>query len=412
MASVSARRDWMLSVLEKGDWNNVPSESSNPRRAIRSLAARFIREARTLAKASNVTARKALQKELDELNARLSLAKSLDGVLALLGRLKGVKALEACRRDLNTRAISDQSKAFASSAVTTTLRAALNDEFKALGIGHVQAVLKERGSKGKTLHQLVLNLPLSARLDHVLSEGEQRAIALGSFLAELRLASHKGAIVLDDPVSSLDHSRRGRVAKRLVKEASTRQVLIFTHEVVFLYQLQEECQKSGLQPMVSFLQSDNGTHGHVSEGLPWAHKSFGERVDALEKRQKHFEKLPWPPAPSEALDSEMIRQYSFLRATIERIVQDLVLNGTVQRFRDYIEVNKLKQVVGIPQSEVDEVFRLYQRCHDIIEAHDPSSAKDEPPPSADDFKKDIDDLKALIAIINTRRNPPKLVPVK
>ena len=83
-------------------------------------------------------------------------------------------------------------------------------------------------------HKLVLDLPVTKKLDEILSEGEQRAIALGSFLAEMHLANHLGGIVFDDPVSSLDHYRRKDVARRLVDEAKIRQVIILTHDTVFL----------------------------------------------------------------------------------------------------------------------------------------------------------------------------------
>jgi energy-coupling factor transporter ATP-binding protein EcfA2 len=410
MTSVLARRDWMLSVLEKGDWDNVPSESSNPRRPIRNLAARFVREARTLAKASNETARKALQKELNELNSRLSLAKSLDGVLSLLGRLKSVKALEACRKDLNTRAISDQSKAFASSAVTTTLRAALNDEFKALGIGHVQAVLKERGSKGKTLHQLVLNLPLSARLDHVLSEGEQRAIALGSFLAELSLAGHHGPIVFDDPVSSLDHHRRQHVSRRLAEEGAKRQVIIFTHDTSFLGQLRDEIDNHGLPSHLQYLEWRANRPGNAVLGLPWGHKSYRERLHLLKSNQEALVKRPWPAYPNEAEAAEMRYQYDLLRATIERVIQDVVFNGVVRRYRDWIRVDSLEAVVGFELHEYAEIARIHQKCNETVTGHDPSSDKNTSAPTASDLGNDIADLETVIKLIQSRREKQKGTP--
>ncbi|MBK6737940.1 MAG: hypothetical protein IPG64_08455 [Haliea sp.] len=94
-------------------------------------------------------------------------------------------------------------------------------EFTAMGIGHIKTKLKERNVRGKMFHQLLLDLPTTNRIDEILSEGEQRAIALGSFFAELALANHKCAIIFDDPVSSLDHKERGRKAccekPRLVK---------------------------------------------------------------------------------------------------------------------------------------------------------------------------------------------------
>ena len=91
-------------------------------------------------------------------------------------------------------------------------------------------------------HQLLLDLPIANKIEEILSEGEQRAIALGSFFAELALANHSCGIVFDDPVSSLDHWRRLNVARRLVEEAKSRQVIVFTHDTSFLGQLCDEIE--------------------------------------------------------------------------------------------------------------------------------------------------------------------------
>ena len=404
--SVEIRRQWMLDTLESHKWDDLAELSENPRTQIRNLAAHQLRASRIFKRASDEKKKKELVAERDELVARQNLSRSLESVRALLQRMKDKDALEKCRSSLRTRPISDQSKEFASKAVTKELKKELDREFKSLGVGHIKTKLKERNERGRMLHQLILDLPTNHNLDAILSEGEQRAIAIGAFMAELVLANHSCGIVFDDPVSSLDHKWRRKVAKRLASESTKRQVIIFTHDVVFLSQLQNECQILEVEPTICFLEREGEYSGIVAAGLPWVHKSFGERIDALEKAQRQFIRLPWPADPNEELAGQIVRQYSFLRATIERIVQDLILNGTVQRFNDYIDVNRLKQVVGLEQDEVDEVFRLMKRCNDISEAHDPSSAKDEPPPTPDELKQDIDDLKQLIQTIKDRRNPP------
>ncbi len=405
---VESRRTWMVKSLDSHSWDAMPVLSENPRQILRDLAAFQLKKARTFTRAADEKQRKTLQQECDELEARQNLSKCLKAVLSLIERMQVKKILESCKVELKTRSISDKSKEFASSAVTTTLKDALNDEFRSLGIGHIKTKLKERTIKGKMKHQLLLDLPTAYNLEEVLSEGEQRAIALGSFLAELQLANHSTGIVFDDPVSSLDHKHRKNLAKRLAFESKFRQVIVFTHEVVFLHQLCDECKKLRLSPSLCFLEKAGKYSGKVCEGLPWKHKSFGERIDSLEKAQKRFEKLPWPADPTEELASDIIHQYNYMRATIERVVQDLVLNATVQRFRDYVEIKRLEKVVGLQQSEVDEVFRLYQRCNDVVDAHDPSSAKDEPPPTPDELKQDIKDLKKLIETIRSRRNSKKV----
>lgn len=409
-ASIYSRRELMLNCLKASEWGDIPALESSPRDRVRQLAAGQFKSYRRLAKAAEEEKRKKLQKEFDELSARQSLSKSLNAVIDLVERMKRIAVLEKCRSALKTRSISDKSKELASKAVTEELRKALEQEFTALGIGHIQVKLKERIDKGKMLHQLILDLAVIKNIDEILSEGEQRAIALGSFFAELTVANNKCGIVFDDPVSSLDHKRRKLVAKRLIQEATNRQVVVFTHDVVFLEQLRTECLSVAKEPAIISLDRVGMKAGIVTPGLPWIHKSFGDRIDTLEKAQKRFEKLPWPAEPSEELAGEITRQYSFLRATIERVVQDQFLNGTVQRFRDYIDVRKLADVVGLQQAEVDELFRLNKRCHDVIEAHDPASAKDEPPPTPDELKQDIADVRALVDRVKARRNATKKAP--
>src|SRR5690606_33734993 len=110
--------------------------------------------------------------------------------------------------------------------------------------------LRSRADRGKALHKLNLELPQRRSPGDILSEGEQRAVAIGSFLAEVGLSGGKGGIVFDDPVSSLDHRRRERVAKRLSIEAAQRQVIVFTHDIYFLCVLAEEAKQAGV-PIVT-----------------------------------------------------------------------------------------------------------------------------------------------------------------
>ena len=397
------RRQKVLAAVQSRAWGSLPDMVGNPRQALRDLAARQYRRSRAYQKACDEVRAAALRKERVSLSARKALSLCQMQVLALLDRLKNKHALEACRSDLNTKPISLKSRKLASAVVTLALKDALDKELANLGMDHIKTKLKERNVKGRILHQLVLDVPTSSKVEDILSEGEQRAIAVGSFLAELSLASHSAAIVFDDPVSSLDHKRRSRVAQRLSAEALNRQVIVFTHDIVFLNQLQTECTALELSLGLRFLERIGKHAGTIKDGLPWDHKSYKERIDCMEKAQKSFEKLPWPADPHEELARKMIQQYSFLRSTIERVVQDFILNSTVRRFEDYIRVDKLDLVVGLEATEVAEVRRLYNRCHGILEAHDPASARDTLPPTAEEFGKDIEALKTVIQTIRDRR---------
>ena len=192
------------------------------------------KEARALASADTGAA-EALGKEHAELSGRKLLH---DNKVELKRRIdihQQITKLQAAIKACATKDISDHGSKLLKTHVTETLASALLDEQKQLGISSIPIRLADRMQKAVIQHRLRLNgATLGADTSAVLSEGEHRALALAAFMAELRMYPGKDAIVIDDPVSSLDHVRREKVAERLVAEAKDRQVIVFTHDLVFL----------------------------------------------------------------------------------------------------------------------------------------------------------------------------------
>jgi len=399
---VEARKAWLVDAMKAHAWNAALLLDGDPRPSLKTLSAKFAVQAADLDKATDEKQKKALEAERAELRARANLSPRRKAVLDLIGRMKVKAKLTECKDDLKTKAISDKAREFASQAVTKELEKALNIEFEALGIGHIKTKLNERVEKGIIKHKLALDLPVTKKLDEILSEGEQRAIAIGSFLAELRLAAHKGGIVFDDPVSSLDHRWRRNVARRLVEEAKNRQVIVLTHDTAFLGELRDVIEQQGVNHLIHHLEWMSGFPGYVAEGLPWEHQSYKERLDKHEKAQMELEKT-WPSYPNANDRDGMRHEYDLLRATIERVIQDVVFNGVVQRYRDWIRVDRLADVAGFTRAEYKEIARLHKACGDVVDAHDPSSAKNASVPDAKKLGLDIDDLKKVIGTIKLRR---------
>ncbi len=402
---IEARRTWLRCSLNTHNWDNPSPLGLDPRPRLREIYKALRDQGRDLENASDQDLRKSLEAECAELRARVSLSLRSEAVQDSIRRMKVKATLRKCKDDLKTKAISDKAKEFASEAVTAALKTALDKEFDVLGVGHIKTKLIERVEKGKMKHKLVLALPVTTKLDEILSEGEQRAIAIGSFLAELRLAAHSGGIVFDDPVSSLDHHRRLRVARWLVEEAKQRQVIVLTHETVFLCELLDAMERQNLDCQMHHLEWENNHPGHVIEGLPWEHMDYRDRLKKLEEEQKELED-DWPAYPNEEQRSQMRRQYSRLRATVERIIQDVVFGGVLQRYRDRISIDRLKYVVGFTESEFREIDRLHRACCEVIDAHDVSSVKNEPVPTAKQLGKAIADVRALVTAIKDRKINP------
>ena len=405
-SSLGARKEWLLKINDSTKFDDAPKLNITVIDSIESIVTSLELEAKKLLEATNQSDKDKLTVQFNELQARKNLSKCQQSVIELVGRLKAKASLIKCKDDLKTRYISEKAKALATSAVTAPLRASLEREFKLLGVSALKTKVEERVEKGRMKHRLELDAKSDAVLRNVLSEGEQRAIAIAAFLAELNALGHSGAIIFDDPVSSLDHFRRAQVTRRLVLESKSRQVIIFTHDTVFLSLLASEIEDSGIDFFVQNLSWSGSNSGKVQGGLPWDHMKLTTRLDKLKQFHAELRRI-WVPYPDEILIQHMRERYSNLRATIERLIEDKVFNGVVERYRDWIKVGNLSKVVGFADSEFDGIARLYKTCCDITRAHDAPSAKNASIPTPDEFGDDIKEFERLMNLVKARMDKIK-----
>ncbi len=414
---IHEKHKWMLGALDNHGWDNPPDLAGSPYLSLCKLADQSLCEISTYIRVADTEHKKELEKERGELIARQELQKSQQGVLDLIDHMKEVEALKKCRGDFNTRLISGKSKEL-TSGVTEKLKSALGDEFYKLGIDHdhIKTKLKERAVKGKIFHRILLEIPTNKKIDDILSEGEHRAIAISAFLAELSLTNHSCGIVFDDPVSSLDHYRRQKVVSRLVIESTKRQVIVFTHDTSFLYMLRDEIKSHNddtenhkIDSKICYLGWKDGKSGNIFDGLPWEHSGYSERIEYLEKKYRCLKNNP-PQYPGEDDKAKMRDVYDRMRTTIERVIQDVVFNGVIERYNDWIRIGKLNDVVGFNDVECNKIKKIYKRCSRFGSSHDQSSAKNLPVPDARDLGEDIKNLQEVIAMIKERRKLANIKP--
>ena len=232
--TLTTRHSEIAAAIAAQQWDKIADLPTSPAARLEDMEKRLKSEAETLEAMTDEKARAALVGERAELAARVDLGKVKDAVLKAIERLSHQEKLRQCQPDVRTHAISHKTTELTEKVISKELEDALNLEFKALSVGQLHVSLTSRTDKGKAFHKLKLDLPQVKKPADILSEGEQRAIALGSFLAEINVHGGSGGVIFDDPVSSLDHKRRERVARRLVQEGSKRQVIVFTHDLYFL----------------------------------------------------------------------------------------------------------------------------------------------------------------------------------
>lgn len=393
--------------LASGTWIEPTPLPTSPETGLTDLASALDARAKEEESASDPTARKALESERDELSAREWLGKTKPDVLAQISRYKKIEALEACQKDTVTTAITSKNGALTKEIVTDVFRVQFEHELDELGLKTLGVQLQEiKGAKGETKFGLRLHPQSSLSVKDVASEGEQRCIALAAFMAELSQATHKSALVFDDPVSSLDHYHRERIAQRLAKESKIRQVIVFTHDAVFLNDLCTYIDELSSAATYIHLAWNGNEPGHCYDGLPWDCKSPEDRLDRLEKRCAQI-KGTWGPKPSPTNIADMRDAYSWLRATLERIVEKVVFADVIFRYRSYVNLGQLKRTVGFTQAECDEIGRIFKRCCDVTDAHDASQGKQATVPDPTALKADIDATKTLLEVIRARQEATK-----
>lgn len=347
-----------------------------------------------------------LRGEFEELNARKVLSDHKSLVLNHVKEKIHQHRIQQCIDDTDTREISLRGRKIMKEAVTKVLKKYLGDELLSLGANHIKLDLVQEVRTGATFHYLKLNRTTyeNVSVSSVLSEGEQCAVAIASLLAEVRRASYFSGLVFDDPVSSLDHIWRHKVAKRLVGEGAERQIIIFTHDIVFLLAIQKECDEQRVPIYTSTLRYGPTGRGMCNpDDVPWDAMKVQRRVNYLLSRCKEAEKeynaRQWDKY------RDLSREcYDLLRQCWERAVEEVLFNRVVERFDP--EVNT-KSLIGVSVTDDDyvKIDHAMAKCSKVL--HDTAAAVNEPMPPPEKLKQDITSLDTFVQEVHTRRKDLK-----
>ena len=256
------------------------------------LSVQIDQRIKTLRTSANDQTRKSMMAEVQDLRARKMLDLHQQAVLDDIERRKKYAAYGLCIDDTKTQAITAKSTSVTKTAVSQKLKKSFQEELTRLSFRHVEVELKELGgADGVFYHKLTLTRAPGVELPKVVSEGEQRCLSIAAFFAELSTADDPSGIVFDDPVSSLDFQWRNGVAKRLVEESKARQVVVFTHDVVFLLTLRQYADELGIEPLDQHVRSLSKGAGVCSEELPWVALPVKKKIGYLNSSWQAADKL-------------------------------------------------------------------------------------------------------------------------
>jgi hypothetical protein len=276
-----------------------------------------------------------------------------------------------------------------------------NEECKNLSGNFDVTIAPIRSSGGTSYRQLNLK---GKSPDVVLSEGEQKIIAIADFIAEMHLSKVNRGIIFDDPVTSLDETRKWEIAKRLVEESNSKQVIIFTHDLVFIHNLLTYGEDTA---KISFCHWIEKIGDQV--GLIWQHNSPSSEQDYgnVEPAKRYCDKCLKKDCPPEEKQFLLKQGFAALRTCYEVLVINTLFNKVIQRFDERVRFERLEEVY-ITEDVKKELLDNFKRCCMYMEGHthsDRYAYKKPEPKDLNDEIKNYEALKSKIKNLKKQNRP-------
>ena len=308
-----------------------------------------------------------------------------------IGRLKNRELLEAIKSSAATGPITKKVLELSEANITEVVRDTFTRETDRLQLERV-TITKTRGDKGLLMHQpKLVGARQTIPLPRVFSEGEKTALGLAAFFTEAHLDASKSALILDDPVSSLDHIRRGLVATRLAALADTRQVVVFTHDVSFVADLKREAK--GKNVPVGERSVSRGRGGEKKPGvcgtkLPWKTKDVSERLGEL-RRELALIKKGHEDWDDVTYETEVATWAGNLSETWERIFSLEVVGPILADGGLELRPSMVKILARFTVVDESEFQASYSRVSQWAKRHDKSVMVNYVAPAIDILEKEL-----------------------
>ena len=329
-----------------------------------------------------------LKKQIAEFKDRKLLSAKVAEVKAAMTNHKIVLTLDSSSTSFNTASISRKTSAARDVLVEQDFKDIFKKELTSLrkpNLGIELSFGTDRGSS--TVSQSISKHSLA----EILSEGEQKAIALAEFLTELQLDNIKAPVIFDDPVNSLDHNIIDEAARRLMNLSGERQVVVFTHSVLlfnsFLY--------FSTQPTFKALKCKfyNSKNEYNETGFITEAEEINKVKDYISKINVILNNTPKDRPEAEVAEDG----YGHLRSAIELLVEYEIFQGTIKRYQKNIALTSFVKVNGVLlNTHKDKLNEIFERCCGFIKGHsNPTEIHNDP--TVTGLKLDFEEFNTIRA---------------
>ncbi|MDD4111086.1 MAG: hypothetical protein PHS54_06050 [Clostridia bacterium] len=269
-------------------------------------------------------------------------------------------ALKKKANKINTRQLSTLSKAAHDHLLTESLKQKFNKELIKIGYQNLDVKIVNAGIR-KGISSTKLVLTRNNAITTILSEGEQKAVALALFIAEIKMQKVANPIILDDPVNSLDHRIAGNFAERLL--SLDNQIIIFNHNRLFLDSFETSKTNHICKTTDTDCNNNQGKHIKVYEVISQGKNSKG----ILRNYKGNYAKNHIKEAKTLLHQTPFLEENkvaNLIRISVECIIDEVIFNHQVPtRFSNknsriaWAELKKINNNAEI----VDSLHRIHSR---------------------------------------------------
>ena len=333
--------------------------------------------------------RNALISELNELDAKDFLFNNKSTILQYLDEFKYKFWISQCQSQLTTTGISRKiGDLMGDQAVSLQHQEFISHlNFFNSDLASKVQISRTRTSQGNTYQRCGLN-GINESINSIMSEGEQKIIALSNFLAECTIDNRLNTIIFDDPVTSLDMDYRDSIAKKIVQLSQNRQIIVFTHDLSFLRLLIDTHKTiTTIDCKIIGIDKYDGVSGIVTDEIPYLAKNVQERVDSIKRILREHDALDMTNAHGREVKLDSARKR--FRMLLERSVEEILSNKTYERFNKNIHLKKgnLSSYIVTDQADVDFLLSLFSKYS--ITEHDGGTATIPLLPSKNEIEQDV-----------------------
>lgn len=254
-----------------------------------------------------------------------------------------------------------------------------------LGVKNVSVKLTPKRGETKRSKYLISE---NNTITDIMSEGEQKAIALAEFSSDLKIRENMCTVLFDDPVTSFDYKRAEKIAEIIYEISKERQVIVFTHNIMFYYKIyslieKDKDKENKLFKVDEFDRDNKGVISHTNSGRLENLKDVTKRITNSNQRINSKQCF------GDELERTLQVTYSDIRTWCELIVEEGFLCGIIRRYEPNVRFTMVPQINPDFVSELPKVHLLYEKACRYMTGHSQPIETLNTKPTREEFREDF-----------------------